>query len=419
MTRPAHLALAALALGAIACHPPDPRLVDHRSEALTPVSVGNNELAWDMLQTVSVSDGGNLFFSPFSMVACLSMVYGGAEGETEAQIADAMSVPEGGESSWHDSLGALLADLSGEHYRGYTLYSANRVWGRQGYPFEPSYLDLLDGSYGAPLEEADFRTDPEAVRAEINDWVADVTRDRIPELFESGDIDGDTVLALVNAIYFTADWATEFDHRETETGSFELADGDTVTVPMMHAEATFMAGEQPDGTQVLQLPYDGDELSMVILLPPTAGDIDDLVASLDDATVSDHLAILSEREEFTVELPSFQMDYDLPFEQALQSLGITDAFDPVLADFSGIVAPEDGQIWIGAARHKAFVRVDEQGTEAAAATGITMKDGSAGPDELTAIYVDRPFVYMIHDDLTDTALFVGLMMDPSQAPLED
>jgi serpin B len=419
MTRPAHLALAALAIGAVACHPADPRLVDGRDDALAPVSIGNNELAWDMLQTVSDGDGGNLFFSPFSMVACLSMVYGGAEGETEAQFAAAMSVPEGGEASWHDSLGALLADLSGEHYRGYTLYSANRVWGRAGYPFEQGYLDLLDGSYGAPLEEANFAADPEAMRAEINDWVAELTHDRIPELFESGDIDADTVLALVNAIYFMADWATEFDRRDTEDGRFELADGDTVTVPMMHAEATFEAGEQPDGTQVLRLPYDGDELSMVILLPPTADAIDDLVASLDDETVTDHLAILSEREEFTVELPSFQMDYDLPFEDALRALGITDAFDPILADFSGIVDPSDGQIWIGAARHKAFVRVDEQGTEAAAATGITMKDGAAGPDELTAIYVDRPFVYMIHDDLTDTALFVGLMMDPSAAPLED
>lgn len=419
MTRPAHLALAALSIGAIACHPADPRLVDGRDEALTPVSIGNNELAWDMLQTVADMDSGNLFFSPFSMVACLSMVYGGAEGETEAQIGAAMSVPEGGESGWHDSLGALLADLSGEHYRGYTLYSANRVWGRQGYPFEPSYLDLLDGSYGSPLEEANFAADPEAMRAEINDWVAELTHDRIPELFESGDIDADTVLALVNAIYFLADWATEFDPRDTEDGDFELADGDIVRVPMMHAEATFRAGEQPDGTQILQLPYDGDELSMVILLPPTADGIDELVASLDDATVSDHLTMVAEREEFTVELPSFQMDYDLPFEQALQALGITDAFDPILADFSGIVDPAEGQIWIGAARHKAFVRVDEHGTEAAAATGITMKDGAANPDDISAIYVDRPFVYMIHDDLTDTALFVGLMMDPSQAPLEE
>jgi len=419
MTRPAHLVLATLAMGAIACHPADPRLVDGRSDALAPVSTGNNELAWDMLQTVADMDGGNLFFSPFSMVACLSMVYGGAEGETEAQMAAAMSVPEGGEASWHENLGALLADLSGEHYRGYTLYSANRVWGRQGYPFEQGYLDMLDGSYLAPLEEANFAADPEAVRAEINDWVAETTRDRIPELFESGDINGDTVLALVNAIYFMADWATEFDPRDTEDDDFELADGDVVRVPMMHAEATFMAGEQPDGTQVLQLPYDGDELSMVILLPPTADGIDELVASLDDGTVTDHLAIVSEREEFTVELPSFQMEYDLPFEDALGDLGITDAFDPVLADFSGIVDPSDGQIWIGAARHKAFVRVDEQGTEAAAATGISMEDGAAGPDELTAIHVDRPFVYMIQDDLTDTVLFVGLMMDPSAAPLQD
>jgi serpin B len=419
MTRTAHLALAALSLGAIACHPADPRLVDHRDDALAPVSIGNNELSWDMLRTVRAMDEGNLFFSPFSMVACLSMVYGGASGETEAQIAAAMSVPEGGEANWHSSLGALLADLSGEHYRGYTLYSANRVWGREGFPFEADYLDLLEGSYLAPLEEANFAADPEAVRAEINDWVAETTRDRIPELFEPGDIDGDTVLALVNAIYFMADWATEFDRRDTEDGDFELADGDTVRVPMMHAEATFLAAEQPDGTQILQLPYDGDELSMVILLPATADGIDDLVASLDDATVSDHLAAVTEREEFTVEMPSFQMDYDLPFEDALKDLGITDAFDPLLADFSGIVDPGIDQIWIGAARHKAFVRVDEQGTEAAAATGISMKDGAADPSGLTAIHVDRPFVYMIHDDLTDTALFVGLMMDPSAAPLEE
>jgi serpin B len=417
MSRISVIALAALSVGAIACHSPDPRIVDARTAALDPIVTGNNEFAWDMLRTVEDLDSGNLFFSPFSMVACLSMVYGGAEGDTETQLAEAMSVPVGGEAAWHDNLGALLTDLSGEHYRGYTLYAANRVWGREGYPFVTSYRSLLEDSYLAPIEETDFAADPEASRAEINDWVAEVTQDRIPELFEPGDINGDTVLALVNAIYFMADWSIEFDPDLTRDRSFELADGGTVTVPMMEGEDSYLAGRQPDGTEILQLPYADEELSMVILLPPTAAEISDLVTSLDDATVTDHLAMVAEREEFTVVMPSFQMDYDLPFDQALQALGIVDAFDPILADFSGIVAPEDGQIWIGAARHKAFVRVDEFGTEAAAATGITMEDGSAGPDEFTSITVDRPFVYMIRDDLTDTVLFTGLMMDPSQAPL--
>ncbi|MFH1468079.1 MAG: serpin family protein [Pseudomonadota bacterium] len=353
------------------------------------------------------------------MVACLSMVYGGANGDTEAQIGAAMSVPEGGEASWHENLGALLNDLSGEHYRGYTLYSANRVWGREGFPFEADFLSLLADSYLAPLEEANFAADPEAVRAEINGWVSEMTRERIPELFESGDINADTVLALVNAIYFLADWTTEFDPDLTSDRQFTLADGDTVRVPMMEGESTYLAARLSDDTEILQLPYDGDELSMVILLPPSADGIGDLVASLDDATVSAALAEVEEHEEFTVVLPSFQMDYDLPFAEALAALGIVDAFDPYTADFSGIVDPSIDQLWIGAARHKAFVRVDEHGTEAAAATGITMEDGAADPEEFSAMYVDHPFVYMIHDDLTDTVLFVGLMMDPSQAPLED
>jgi serpin B len=419
MSRRALFALTAVSIGAIACHRPDPRVVDARTTELDPIVSGNNEFAWDMLRTVGGLDGGNLFFSPFSMVACLSMVYGGAEGDTETQLAEAMSVPAAGEAGWHDNLGALLSDLSGEHDRGYTLYAANRVWGREGYPFLDSYRSLLQDSYQAPIEETDFAADPEASRDEINGWVAEVTQERIPELFEPGDINGDTVLALVNAIYFQADWSIEFDPDLTHDRSFELEDGGSVTVPMMEGGDSYLAGRQADGTEILQLPYADEELSMVILLPPTAGDIGELVASLDDATVTDHLAMVAERDEFTVVMPRFQMDYDLPFDAALQALGIVDAFDPVLADFSGIVAPEDGQVWIGAARHKAFVRVDEYGTEAAAATGITMEDGAAGPGQFSSITVDRPFVYMIRDDLTDTVLFTGLMMDPSLAPLLD
>lgn len=413
-----HLPVVALSLLA-ACQPADPRQITSLTPELEPVVVGNNDFAWDMLQTVSGLDDQNVFFSPFSMVACLSMLYAGANGESEAQIGAAMSVPEGGEDGWHENLTALLADLTGEHYRDYTLYSANRIWGQAGYPFEADYLDLLANSYLAPLTEVDFTADAEAIRSEINDWVADQTRDRIPSIFEPGDISATTRFALVNAIYFLADWRTGFEPDDTTDRAFTLADGSEIQVPTMHASATVNAIQHDDGTMVLQLPYEGDELSMVILLPPTADGIDALVASLSDATVSGLLADLGEREEVDVFLPSFEMSYTLPFADALMALGIVDVFDPSLSDLSGIVAPTVEQLYVQAARHKAFVRVDEAGTEAAAATGISGEYTMAESGPYDSIHVDRPFVYVIQDDLTGAVLFAGRMMDPSAAPLQD
>jgi serpin B len=413
-----HALLVLLAVPAFACQSADPRQVTSVDADLRPIVDGSNAFTWDMLREARSLDGGNVFVSPFSIVTALSMVYAGANGETEAQIADAMSVPEGGESTWHEQLGALVADLSGDHARPYTLYTADRVWGQTGYPIHKAYGDILEENYLAPWNAIDFVSDPASARKEINGWVADETKDRIQDLFQSDDITADTRLVLANAIYFYADWKKPFHADETKNLAFTLASGDDVKVPTMTQSETFDAIVAEDGTTVLELPYDGDDISMVVLLPAKVDGLDDLLATLDDARFNELLDSLYTWEELDIHVPSFELDFELPLADALMDMGVTDAFDPALADFSGIIDPSIDSLWIQAARHKAFVRVDEQGTEAAAATGFSMSDG-AYKDELTQVHLDHPFVYLIRDNLTGTVLFSGLMTDPSKAALAD
>jgi serpin B len=416
--RPPSLALP-LFLVATACgHSAEPRQIVAVDADLRPVVDGSNAFTWDMLRTAVALDAGNVFLSPFSVVTAVSMVYGGANGETEAQIASAMSVPDGGEDTWHENLGALVADLSGEHYRPYTLYTANRVWVQTGYPVLADYQTLLEDTYLAPFERSDFEADPAAARDEINAWVAEQTHDRIPKLFEAGDISDATRLALVNAIYFLADWKVGFDPDETASRAFRLASGDELHVPTMSVEGTFGTGVTAGGVTVLRMAYESGEVSMIVLLPEADDGADALAAGLDSATVGGMLDVLEKSKHVEVTMPSFELSYELPLKDALVSLGIVDLFDPELADLSGIVDPSNDHLSVEAARHKAFIRVDEEGTEAAAATG--MEAGSVGvPPTPTVVHVDHPFVFLIRDDLTGTVLFAGRIADPSKAPISD
>jgi serpin B len=401
MSRPITLASSIIILGAVGCA--QPRVVTTVDADMAVVVEGNNGFAVDMYQQAAL-EPGNLFFSPFSITAALSMVYAGAEGDSEAEVAAAMGVVD--EAAWHDKLGLLFDDLVGNHHRAYTLSGANRIWSQDDFELVPAFEDLMIDAYNAPVERMDISGDPDAATEHINKWVKRQTKGFIPELFGKGDISAATMVVLCNAVYFEGDWAEQFDKDNTVDGAFRTLGGGEVTVPLMHNTADYGYAEL-DGLRIAELPYEGDELSMVVLLPEADDGIYDLEADLTAAALADMLDQL-DYGEVAVTLPSFTMDYELPLKDTLRALGIVSMFDPGAADLTGM-APGGG-LYIEAARHKAYVDVFEQGTRAAAATGFGA-DLTAMP-ETHDFVADHPFVFLIRDMLTGSILFMGRVEDP-------
>lgn len=386
----------------------DPRVIISGDGDMAPIIEGHNGFALDLHRASSEQASGNLFFSPFSITAALSMLYAGAEGETEAQIGEVMGVES--ESSWHANLGALLQDLSGEHRRPYTLHAANRVWGQKGVDFLSDFTTTLDEQYGAPLENADFAGDAESARQKINKWVSRNTQEYIPELFGSGDITNSTRVALVNAIFFEGSWAAAFDPESTREQTFTLEDGSTVETAMMCQTEKFgLAWE--DDLSVLRMPYEGEELSMVVVLPNETDGLSAIEAELDPEQLDGWLDGMVQREIDTC-IPRFTMESDLDLKVILEAMGITDAFSISRADLTGMVSREemDENYHVSSAVHKSFIEVDEQGTTAAAATGFAVADSGSMPEYFHA---DHPFLFLIRDDLTGAILFMGRLSDPT------
>jgi serpin B len=313
-----------------------------------------------------------------------------------------------GTAGYHSQFGALIRDLGGEHAgRDYQLYVANRLFGQKGLPFERDFLDLTAQAYAAPLAEVDYATQSEAARQTINTWVSDQTRSRIPELIDAGDVDSLTAMVLANAIYFKADWAQQFDVARTAPASFELANGTDVQVPMINRIGTFRHLGRED-VSLLEMDYQDNELSMVVLLPNTRDALPALEASLTSESV-DSMIAEAQSKEVIVSLPRFELEHEFPLTELIQTLGMQRAFDPARADFSNLLDPAVEPLFLSKAIHKAFVKVDEQGTEAAAATGVVASRAS-GPPEFVA---NRPFLYLIRDRLTGSILFMGKVEDPS------
>ena len=373
----------------------------------------SNTLAFDLYAELADDDEDNLFFSPFSTLTALGMTAAGANGTTADQMADVLSISDDSDA-WHTALGALSRDLNGELGRGYTLNIANRLFGQQDYPFETSFLTLVDDAYDAPLEEWDFVSDPSGGRDHINGWVDDQTNDRIVDLLPSTAITRDTRLVLANAIYFLADWRSPFDPEQTYDGAFTTSDGTVVTTPMMNmdlstVEEHAVRSTHTDGVAIVQLPYEDDELSMVLIVPEGDTALADVEASL-DALQYRAWVDAAQPSEAWFAMPKFTLEYEAELSVPLRALGMPDAFDPVLADFTGIADLPDEPLHIGGVFHKAFVAVDELGTEAAAATAVVVNTDTSVGDTILA---NRPFLFAIQDDLTGTVLFMGRVADPS------
>ncbi len=375
---------------------------------------GNNEFAFDLYRTLSAEDG-NLFYSPHSISLALAMTYTGARGETERQMAETLGfrLPQ---PALHAAFNTLDLELGarGADDDGFRLRIANAVWGQRGYEFLDDFLDQLAEHYGAGVMAADFQGAPEASRAAINDWVADRTEDRIRDLVPPELIHPLTRMVLANAVYFHASWALPFPESRTAPGPFHLLDGGSVEVPMMRTneEFTYASG---DGYQAVDLPYDGYELSMTILVPDR-GRFREFEDALDAELVARTIAGLHSR---TVDLtmPRFGVESQFRLAETLKTLGMGDAFDQSRSDFSGIdgrscAAGDDPCLYVEDVVHQAFVAVDEAGTEAAAATAVLLRNESAGPPPVT-LAIDRPLIFLIRDRATGAVLFLGRVLNPS------
>lgn len=379
---------------------------DSRMKALVD---GNTAFALDIYGKLSKMEG-NLFLSPHSISTALAMTYGGARGETEKQMAETLHFGLE-QKDLHEAFAGLEARLNRIQEEGHVaLNVANSLWPQKDYLFLEEYLSLVERHYGVSISPVDYRTDAEAVRQRINRWVEEKTREKIQELLQPGVLDPMTRLVLVNAIHFKGNWRSQFPVDETQDAPFHTAPGETVQAPLM-TQQEFFPYAHWDSLQILELPYEGEDLSMLILLPRDA----DGLKALERELSPDNLRMWKcamQKREVRVHLPRFKMTSTFRLDNTLASMGMPDAFLENRADFSGMDG-RPGWLHIGAVVHKGFVEVNEEGTEAAAATAVGIR-ATAMPAPPPEFRADRPFIFFIKENQTGSILFMGRVTDPTQ-----
>jgi len=354
----------------------------------------------------------NLFFSPLSISMAVGMVSAGARGETLSQIEATMGFSLD-QSRLHPAFNGLdwlleaRQDMPEGFGEGFTLHLVNSLWGQVGHEFLPAFLGILGDFYGAGMRWTDFATDPDLARRTINAWVEEMTNDRIVELLKPAHITAQTLLTLVNAVYFNAPWAFPFDPEDTEPGPFTLLDGSQDDVPMMH-QTEVHRYTRGDDYESIELDYNGNDLSMLIVVPDEG--VFTGVESRLSAPFLEALDAALTPEHVILTMPKFTFEWGDAIDSPLQAMGMVDAFDGSAADFSGMDGGRD--LFIGSVIHKAFVAVDEAGTEAAAATAIVMVGSAMTQPTYHTVTIDRPFLFLIRDNDTGAILFLGRVLDP-------
>jgi serpin B len=375
-----------------------------------PVVEGNNRFALDLYGRLR-SGQGNLFFSPGSISTALAMTYAGAAGSTEAEMARTLhfNLPP---DRLHDAMSALQASWkTSDPKQGFHLQVANRLWGQEGRTFSPSFLELTRTKYGAEVARLDFARKPEAARQAINQWVEQQTADKIKDLIPSADVITNVWLVLTNAVYFKGDWSTRFDKNLTREGDFHVSATEKRKVALMHRQDRFRHAALDD-LQVLELPYGDKSLSMVVILPQKVDGLADVEAKLTADNLKKWLSA-GQVEPVVVYLPKFKTTSQFELSKTLATMGMPSAFDRDAADFTGMTGMRD--LYISAVLHKAFVDVNEEGTEAAAATGVVMAPRSvpAKAKQLPVFRADHPFLFLIRDNRNGAILFLGRFVQPT------
>ena len=370
------------------------------------VAAGNNRFAFDLYRRLATDPayaGGNLFFSPYSISSALAITYEGARGTTADEIGAVLHLPTN-DTLRREGFAALNAALN----RGsgnYTLRTANALWAEETYSFLPDYIDVAARWYGANVTNLDFIENPEGSRETINRWVEERTEDRIRDLLPPNSIDPLTRLVITNAIYFKGTWVEEFDANETREEEFRVGPNEMVLAPMMHGDAAYPYAET-ETLQVLEMPYaheSGNGLAMLVLLPK-----EDSLTAAEEALDAERLAGLRESliaQNVRISFPKFTLDVGYSLPPALAAMGMPTAFADDAADLSGMDGTKD--LFITGVFHKAFIDVNEEGTEAAAATGVI-----AGRGVTPVFRADHPFVFLIVEKDSGAILFMGRVVNP-------
>jgi len=386
----------------------------------TTLVAGNTDFAFSLYHGLSTAPGGsttgNLFYSPYSVSLALAMTYNGAHGATATQIAAAMGFTQelATLNPAFDKLDLAIetvpANATGADGAPFAINLADSLWGDQTVTFSPTFVSTLATDYGASLRTVDFVHQPTEAEASINAWVASKTNDKIDPLLGKDAITSATRFVIVNAVYFDAAWQTQFDKKQTTTGTFTRADDTTVQAPRMSSSDAATAYMKGSNYQAVELPYVGNTTSMIIVLPDT-GAYAAVEAGLSGKLMDDVTSGLSGGYGIQLQMPSFKIHGGtVSLVPELKALGMTDAFDPSTADFTAMIPA--GGIFIGDVLHQAFVDVDESGTEAAAATAV-IGVGTAAPSKQVTVTVDHSFFFFIRDVASNSILFVGREDDPT------
>jgi serpin B len=394
--------------------PPGAAAAPPSTDELVGLAKSHNAFALDFYARARAAKG-NLALSPLSIATALTMTWAGARGETAAQMQKVLHL-EGSPDRALDAAGKLVASYEGAGQK-VTLRLANRLFGEKSYTFDAGYLDRIRAAFGAPLEPVDFRGGADVTRQHINAWVAAQTQDRIKDLLPPASVDAAARLVLVNAIYFLGDWAQPFKKEATGPASFSTTAADRKDVPTMHqtADLRFAAA---DHVKVLELPYQGGDLTMTLVLPDAADGLDAVEARLTPSTLDAWLGALA-ATKVVVSLPKIEIDPPTPLSLAdtLQAMGMPLAFDPARADFTGIANPPSpaDRLYVTRVFHKAFVKVDEKGTEAAAATAVVLSPRALRRQEQppAEFKADHPFLFLLRDVRSGMILFMGRVSDPA------
>ena len=414
ITSSASITTTASAAPSVSAKPAPPPTPEER-EAGARYAKTNNAFAFDLYREVRKTPG-NLAMSPTSLSIALAMTWAGAKGQTSSEMKNVLHFDRTPAETMEDA--SLLIKLVENPGRPLKLTIANRLFGEQSYTFEKAYLDSTEKAFGASLERVDFQSGADKARATINDWVEQKTEKRIVNLVPSGGVDSTTRLVLVNAVYFLAGWQKPFNKASTKPGDFMVSPTKKLQVPMMEQTTGFKYARVAN-TELIELPYKGGEMSLLIAMPGAADGIDGLEQSLSPEKLAGWVKAMKP-ERIWLSLPSFEVNpsTSMSLGNMLQSLGMKAAFSNEQADFTGMANPPDRskRLKISQVFHKAFVKVDEKGTEAAAASAVAMSEITKSIDDPPPpkrVKVDRPFVYFIRDNGTGLVLFLGRVADPT------
>lgn len=375
---------------------------------ISSIAQGNNEFAFDLLKEIPY-ERDNMVISPFSISTALAMTYAGARNVTLEEMAKVMHFDRD-QVLFNANFGAYIKTINNIAKEHVELNIANSIWAQQDYSFLQSYFDLIEDVYDSETFQVDFRANREAVREDINNWVYDETREKIKDLIAPGVLTDDTRMVLVNAIHFLGPWLKEFDPEQTRKNHFYLQGREFVMTDFMHSTDTLPYFED-ESMQVLEMPYSGNNFSMVILLPKETPEMESIEQSLNNETFNNILNRL-ESKEVDIAIPKFEAETKLDLDEVLMGMGMVQPFNRY-ADFSGMTGDLD--LKIDKVIHQAMIEVAEEGTEAAAATAVVViRKTSIDPDPRTMFIANRPFMFFIKENEHNSILFAGRVMNPSK-----